>query len=98
MLIAKKLFNFHYCYTGRKNLTIQQITEEFKYHDKKNYILFSIKRKQNKTANFQKPTNHTTAVGAKTMLTTYVLQIFYLNSNSAKRTSKCLSESFIFSV
>lgn len=43
MLIAKKLFSFHYCYTGRKNLTIQQITKEFKYNDKKNYVLFPLK-------------------------------------------------------
>lgn len=41
MLIAKQLFS--YCYTGRKNLTIPQITKEFKYNDKKIYILFPLK-------------------------------------------------------
>lgn len=43
MLFAKKLFSFHYCYTGRKNLTIQPITKEVKYNDKKIYILFPLK-------------------------------------------------------
>lgn len=46
MLIAKKLFSFHYCYTGKKNLTIQQITKEVKYKDKKNYILFPLKERR----------------------------------------------------
>lgn len=98
MLIAKKLFSFHYCYTGKKNLTIQQITKQFKYHDKKNLHTCSTQRIQSETANFQKPTSHTIAAVAKTLLTTHLIQLFYLNSNSAKRTSKCLRESFIFSV
>lgn len=59
---------------------------------------FSTQRIQSKRANFWKPTSHTTAAVAKTLLTTHLLQLFYLNSNSAKRTSKCLRESFIFSV
>lgn len=54
-----------------KYLTKQQITEKFKYHDKKRYVLFPWE--QNKTVNFQNPTSHTTAVVAKPILTTHLL-------------------------
>lgn len=80
-----------------KNLTIQQITEEFKYYDKKITYFFQ-KTKTEQNSQLQNRTSHATAVVGKPILTTRLLRIFYLNSNSAKRTSKCLSESFIFSV
>lgn len=50
MLIAKKLFNFLFIIATMegKYLTIQQITEEFKYHDKQiTYFFLKKKTEQN---------------------------------------------------
>lgn len=97
MLIAKKLFSFYYCYTGRRNLTIHKLLKNSNTMAK-NLHHFSTQRIQSERVNFQKPTSQKPAAVVKTWLTTHLLHLFYLNSNSAKRTSKCLRESFIFSV
>lgn len=95
--LLKSYLIFYYCYSGREkynNITHYWRTQ---LHDKKLDFFFLEKEDRTKQP-ASKNKKQATVTAAREMFSMHLLWISYLNSNSAKRTSKCLSESFIFSV